>query len=170
MENKYLIPVNGLAPGKTEYAWSVGKEFFEEFDNTEVLDADLLVKVVVEKSGRHIVFDCNISGVITVSCDRCLADLGIPVDTQAGFSVRYEGQDSGAEAEREVISLSENDAELDLRQIIYDYACLALPMQRVHPEGECDPEVTKYIGGQRTVSSDDGVEVSPFATLNGMFD
>ena len=35
--------------------------------------------------------------------------------------------------------------ELDLGQDVYDFVCISLPIQRVHPEGECNQETTKYL-------------------------
>jgi len=167
MENAYIVPVNGLTPGKTEFNWRVGKEFFEEFGNTEVLDADLEVVASVEKSGHYIGVDCDMKGFLTVACDRCLSDLKIPIEPHIRLSVKYEGQELPADDnEREVISLPSDDADLDLSQIIYDYACLAIPMHRVHPEGECDSVMTGYIG--KNDRADD--TSSPFDSLKGMFD
>jgi uncharacterized metal-binding protein YceD (DUF177 family) len=37
------------------------------------------------------------------------------------------------------------DDELDLSQDVYDYVCTSLPLQRMHPEGECNQETTKYL-------------------------
>ncbi|MBQ6244722.1 MAG: DUF177 domain-containing protein [Bacteroidales bacterium] len=70
---------------------------------------------------------CAIAGSVTVACDRCLEDLVIPVETS--FEESY---------------TPESD-ELDLRQDVYDFVCISLPLQRVHPEGECNQETTKYL-------------------------
>ena len=54
MNDGFIIPLNGLATGKSDYVWKVGKEFFESFENSEVIGAELDVDVVVEKSGRYV--------------------------------------------------------------------------------------------------------------------
>ena len=169
----FLIPVNGLASGKTSYRWTVGKEFFEEFENPDIIDASVEVEAVAEKSGHYIGVDCHISGSVTVSCDRCLGRLAIPVDTTGRLSVKFGSVDDGTETSaeedgREIVLLSGSDADLDMRQIIYDYTCLSLPMQRVHAEGECDPEVTLYLGGSRQ-ADEAGGEETPFSVLKDMF-
>ena len=43
-----IIPLNGLPAGKTRFSWQAGKEFFAEFDNSDILDADLSVEAIVE--------------------------------------------------------------------------------------------------------------------------
>ena len=50
MGENFFIPLRGLANGQTDFSWKTGKEFFESFENTEVLDAELDVSVVAEKS------------------------------------------------------------------------------------------------------------------------
>ena len=149
MNDKFIIPLNGLAAGITEFSWQAGKEFFDSFENSEILDAHLDADVRVEKSGRYIGVDCDVRGEVTVECDRCLDELDLPVDVEIMLSVKYgneESSDDPHQGEREVIFIPDTDAEMDLSQIIYDYVCLSLPMQRMHEPGECDPEVMKCYG------------------------
>lgn len=176
MEN-YLIPLNGLTSGKTKFSWNVGKEFFNSFENSEILDADLTAEVEVEKSGKYLGVDCLVSGVVTVECDRCLEMLEMPVDTQILLSVKYgEGEETEevSDGSREIVWLPQNVAEMDMAQVIYDYVCLSLPMKRHHPEGECNPDAAKYFGGsiEETDEETEGNEDSanPFASLKGLFD
>ena len=173
MNDKFIIPLNGLAVGKNEFFWHAGKEFFDGFENDEILDADLQIEVLVEKSGRYIGVDCDVTGKVTVECDRCLDSLDMPIDTHVSLSVKF-GEEVASEdvreGEREVVFVPEDDVEFDMGQIIYDYACLALPMQRTHEEGECNPEAMKYYGdqgGNDTFSEDE--QVNPFAALKDMF-
>ena len=41
----------------------------------------------------------------------------------------------------DVIVVDRNQGELDISQLIYDYVYLHLPLKKVHPDGECDPEM-----------------------------
>ena len=172
MNDKFIIPLNGLAAGITEFSWQAGKEFFDSFENSEILDAHLDADVSVEKSGRYIGVDCDVRGEVTVECDRCLDELDMPIDVEIRLSVKYGSEESSEDpqqGEREVIFIPEIDAEMDMSQIIYDYVCLSLPMQRMHDEGECNPEVMKRYGApeETEVSQEEGV--SPFSALKGMF-
>ena len=173
MNDNFIIPLNGLTAGKNEFFLHAGKEFFDSFDNEEIFDAGLQIRILVEKSGRYIGVDCDIEGVVTVECDRCLEMLDMPVDVQVRLSVKFgeeEASEIGQETEREVIFVKEDEAELDMSQIIYDYACLALPMQRVHEDGECDPEAMKYYGlrAEPDGSAEEDGE-NPFSALKNMF-
>ncbi len=171
MDDKFIIPLNGLAAGKNEFSWQAGKEFFEAFENTEILDAELDVSVIVEKSGRYFGVDCEIDGSVTVTCDRCLEDLEMPVGTDVMLSVKFgdeETSEDHQEGEREIIFVPEGDADFDMSQIIYDYVCLALPMQRHHEDGGCNPETMKYLAEGNPVGAEVKEENNPFAALKDL--
>ena len=171
MNDNFIIPLNGLASGESRFSWHAGKEFFEAFENAEILDADLDASVIVEKSGRYLGVDCEIDGTVTVACDRCLEDLEMPVAADVLLSVKYGDEESSEdhqEGEREIVFVPEGEAELDLSQIIYDYVCLSLPMQRHHDEGECNPDALKFLAGGDPVASEEVDANSPFAALKGL--
>lgn len=125
----FVIPIKGLKAGRNDFEWNVGKEFFESFESTEVLDAELFVEVSVECDGDSIELECAIDGSVTVTCDRCLEPLKLPVSTE------FELGDDELDPVRDI----------DLRQDVYDFVMIALPMQRVHPEGGCNGETLKYL-------------------------
>ena len=170
MNNGFIIPLNGLATGKNEFSWKVGKEFFENFGNSEILDAEIDVQVTVEKSGRYVGVDCEAFGDVVVECDRCLDELELPVEVEILLSVKYGEEESSEEphpGEREVIFVPETEAELDMSQIIYDYVCLSLPLQRVHDEGECNPEAIRHLNAE-VVATDKDEANNPFASLKSL--
>ncbi len=174
MKDDFVIPVNGLAPGRTEFRWKVGKEFFESFDNSEILDSDVDVCATIEKSNRYIGLDVDLKGHVTVSCDRCLEDLDLPVAATPKFSVKFgkgapAPEEDPKEGEREILMLPDSDADLDLGQIVYDFVNISLPLQRVHEDGKCNPEVMKFLNG-RNEGKAEGLDDSPFASLKGLFD
>ena len=68
-----------------------------------------------------------------------------------------------------MIFIPETDAEMDMSQIIYDYVCLSLPMQRIHDEGECDPEVMKRYGAPEEAEVHEEEGESPFSALKDLF-
>lgn len=172
----FVIPLNGLTVGKTHFRWQAEGQFFSGFENSEILGADLIVEVDVEKSGRYIGVDVFIDGTVVVECDRCLGDLELPVSASPCFSVKF-GEESGVDStagdgDREIIFLPETDTDLDLSQIVYDYVCTSLPMSRVHEEGECDPDTVKYLSSEDDVEVEesDGPVESPFAALKTLLE
>ena len=168
----YIIPLNGWAAGEREYRWQAGIKFFQKFDNAEILDADVAIVAKAVKSGHYIGVDLDVQGSVTVPCDRCLEDLTLPVEAHPSFSVKF-GEGAGSEEEmregsREILLLDASDTDLDLSQVIYDYVCLSLPMQRVHPEGECNPDTVRFLRQEQGNEEAAGTN-SPFAALKGLF-
>ena len=35
--------------------------------------------------------------------------------------------------------------ELDISQEVYDYVCISLPIRKVHKEGECNSDTTRFL-------------------------
>ena len=171
MNDNFIIPLNGLAAGESRFSWHAGKEFFEAFGNAEILDADIDASVVVEKSGRYLGVDCEIDGMVKVECDRCMEELVMPVSTDVLLSVKFGDEESSEEhqeGEREIIFVPEGDAELDMSQVIYDYVCLSLPMQRHHAEGECNMDAVRHLMGGEPVAAEVSEANNPFAALKDL--
>ena len=171
----FIISLNGLAQGRSEFCYRVGEEFFGAFGNSEISDADIAVEVAVEKANGFIGVDCSIRGTLTLPCDRCLEPLTLPVENFARLSVKFGLEPAEAplpmEGEREILYLSDADTDLDLSQTVYDYTLLALPMQKVHAEGECNPETLKYLSREETAAETSEVGTdSPFAALKALMD
>ena len=179
MKDAFIIPLNGLKQGRTRFSWKAGAEFFRNFDNKDIKDAEILVDVEVEKSGTYLGIDAVVSVNLTVACDRCGADVSLPVRSRISQSIKFGTEPvSGEEIvvseedERETVYLPEDGGELDMSQTVYDFACLALPMKKVHPDGECDPVALRFLSGEDFVPeerNEDKAE-SPFAVLKGLFD
>ena len=118
----FVISVKGLKPGRSHLDWHADGSFFAEYENSEIIDADLDISVDVDNEEFEVAVRCEIKGSVTVICDRCLEDLVLSVSTSF-----------------------EEDETLDLNQDIYDYVCTSLPMQRFHPDGECNEATIKYL-------------------------
>ncbi|MBP3202818.1 MAG: DUF177 domain-containing protein [Bacteroidales bacterium] len=157
MDKGFVISLSGLAAGKNRFFFTADTEFFHSFGNNEILDAHVGVEVTVQKSGSHKVeADLRLSGSLTVACDRCLEPLTLPVSVTQCLDAQ----------EEELIS---EDGDLDLSQAVYDYACLALPLQRVHPDGACNPNTVRFLSHEER-EDEEAASSSPFAALKGLFE
>ncbi len=123
--------------------------------------------VQVEKTGRDTLVDGTIEGTVTVVCDRCLEDLELPVQTRFLLRVTQGGAPAADETDgRETVRLPEEEDELDLSQVVYDYVNIALPLRRLHPEGGSNPQVLKYLGDRNEAAPE--AADSPFAALKSL--
>lgn len=123
----FVVNISSLSSGVNTFSALANREFFDGFGNSEILDATVKVDMALRNRGSSIEASCTIEGSVVVSCDLCLEPLSI--DVQTSFEETYYPEGN----------------ELDLSQDVYDYIITALPLRRVHPEGECNEETTKYI-------------------------
>lgn len=137
-----IIPVKNTVKGSQSFDFKVDKGFLEEFGNDFVLDVDCDVHVDEEKKGSWIEVLCKIKGTVVVECDRCLDPLPVEVDQEQLLVVRFDSDPQTVEEEDDnVLILPEDQTELDLGQTVYDFICLSIPIVKVHPEGQCNPDM-----------------------------
>lgn len=86
----------------------------------------------------------NITGTVALDCDRCLDNLILPASTNGELAVRF-GKEEDSNPADDLLVLDPSEGEIDLSQYIYDSICVSLPLQRVHPEGQCNPEMMKKL-------------------------
>ena len=111
----------------------------EEISGGEV-HADILVKA---SAGSVFQIQIQVHGRVTVACDRCLDPLVLPVEAEETVKVKDADPDEGDDVE--MYYLEANCPYFELSWPLYEIIETALPLQRVHPENECNPDMTSYI-------------------------
>ncbi|MEE4257986.1 MAG: DUF177 domain-containing protein [Bacteroidales bacterium] len=151
---EFVIPFVGLKEGIHDYAFDIDARFFESFENSEIIRADVHVDVSLERQERMLIFNFTTRGTLVLSCDRCLGELEMPVEGTDGLIVKF-GQEYEEESD-EIIVIPEKESHIDISTYIFEYIMLKLPIQRVHPEGEglCDPEVISKLNEHRETERD----------------
>lgn len=144
MSGLYSIPISGLKEGKHSYDFEINKEFFEEYEESEVKEGSLRAIIDADKRSSHIDLAIKIEGVVTIPCDRCLEEYSLPLSCENRLLVRF-GKTLD-DIDPDLIVVPAEEYELDLKQYFYEYILLALPIQRVHPDDRngkstCDQEM-----------------------------
>lgn len=149
---EYKLPLKSMPDGIQTFEYHPTKQFFVNMENQEVRDADILVKLTVDH--RNGVYDMtfNISGELTVACDRCLDDLILPVETDYHIIVKY-GPDYD-DANDDFLQIPESDNYLNVAYIIHDTVTLSIPIKHVHPHGKCNRAMSALLKRHRTTSAD----------------
>jgi len=144
MPGFYNIPIGGLKDGESTYDFGISREFFEQFEESEVKEGKLAVTVVADKRSSHVTLTIVIEGTISIPCDRCLGIFKHPLNCEnrllLKFGKVYDDNDP------DIITVPFDMNEFDMAQYFYEYILLALPIQRVHPVDDngkpaCDPEM-----------------------------
>lgn len=136
---RYSIAYKGLKDGSHDYHFEVDGALFADYGSEEIRDGKCNVEVCLKRAETMLSLEVEIEGWVVVPCDRCLEDCRIPVDFEGELLVKF--SDEPLEYDGEVLWLHPAEDELNLMQYIYESIVLSLPYQRVHPEGECDPEM-----------------------------
>ena len=137
------IRLSGLESGVYEYRMQLDDTFFEAFKNEEIKGGKVDFDVRMERNERVTMFTFSFQGEVKTECDRCLGPMTVEVKGDEKLYVRF--SDTETSEEEDVTVLPKGAAEIDLTPWLYEYVAVRVPMQHSHPEGECDPEMTKYI-------------------------
>ncbi len=145
MENldKFIIPLSGTKKDTSNYSFKLKKDFFEFFEDTEILDSDIKVEITLKNSFGVFEMNFELAGNLTVICDRCLDPMVQTIENEAELIIKY--GDKYEEVDDKVVTIAPTDEQINIASFIYEYAKLALPIQRIHPEGECNKQMLEQM-------------------------
>ena len=148
MSSSYTISLSGLKEGHHTIDFEIDKEFFEQFEESEVKEGSLIANIEMDKRSSHLDMIIRVSGSLRLSCDRCLEMFSQPVSSENRLLVKF-GK-SIEDLDPDILLLPADEYELDLQQQIYEFIILALPIKRVHPadkngKSACDPFMLKKL-------------------------
>ena len=139
IEKRYSIEYKGLKNSIFDFDFEVDDALFTHYESRDIKGGECQVRATMLKNDRQLDFDITIKGSVVCECDRCLEDCSIEIDYAGHLVVRL--SDEQGEYDGEVMWLSPAENEVNLTQYIYESIVLSLPYQRVHPEGECNPDM-----------------------------
>ena len=148
---KYLkqfnIPIAGHETGSRQYDFKIDGLFFEQYPESEIDDCSITCRLDVIRQEGIFLLNFDFSGEVGLVCDRCLDPFRFPISGKESLSLKIGDKGSRQEDDEEI---SPEAQEITVRQYIYDFLMLRIPIRRVHPEDEkgnssCDQEVLKKI-------------------------
>lgn len=151
-----VIRFTGLKSGVYKYGFLLEDTFFEGFENEEIKGGKVNFDVKMERMEHILLFTFSFEGEVTTTCDRCLEEMTVRVSGEEHLNVRFSDTEESDDEETAILPESAN--EIDLTPWMYEYIAVRLPMQHAHPEGECDPEMVKYIADEEQPNGDDYVD------------
>jgi uncharacterized protein len=148
MTGLFNIPVRGIKEGHHTFEFEIRKEFFDLFEESEIKEGDLIAVAEIEKNPSHIDVDIKISGTVRICCDRCLEMFDHTVECENRLLLKFGHELDDSDAE--IITLPRDQQELDLKQYLYEFIHLSLPIQRIHPNDSrgistCNPEMIQKL-------------------------
>ncbi|MBO6025722.1 MAG: DUF177 domain-containing protein [Bacteroidales bacterium] len=158
-ENEFLIPVSGLALGVHNYKFDVKDDFFADLDYSEVKHAEVTVDLEVEREELMMTLNFHIEGKVEVPCDRCADEFFIPIHSDEVFYIKIGAEE--VEESDDVVVVPAEEHAYDIRSLVYEYIILSIPIHRVHPEGECNPQVIALLSHEEESSDEREAETDP---------
>ena len=157
-DNEFLIPVSGLGLGVHNFKFDIKDDFFADMDYSEVKQADVTVDLEVLREELMMTLNFHLEGKVLVPCDRCADEFYIPIQSEQVFYIKFGAE--GVEESDDVVVVPAEEHAYDIRSLIYEYIILSIPIYRVHPEGECNPEVLAMLSHDEE-PSDEETETDP---------
>ena len=128
----FILPLKGIGQGLHEYDLRVDDAFLSSFDESPVRGADVDLHLIVDKRSREMVIDFDFAGTVATSCDRCLADIDLPISDRRQLIVQFSPEAEGQRDEGEIVYLHPDTNEFNLAPFVYEMVVLAVPMIRTY--------------------------------------
>ena len=135
-----------------ECEYLLDSRFFTDVDGEDIQKGKVNTQLIISKKGGAFDLSFSFSGMIVVSCDRCLDDMDLPIETTAHLIVKL-GKDYSEESD-EIVVIPESEGIINLAWFLYEFVALAIPIKHVHAPGKCNKQMTTKLK-KHTVKSDD---------------
>jgi len=137
-DSQYDLAIAKLAHKTHHFAFELDRAFFAQFEQNLVQDGNLHADVTLDKTDRLLTLDFHITGTVRLVCDRSLDEFDQPIDVKEQLLVRF--GDRELELDDNVLQITPETQTLPLAQHLFDYIGLALPMKKLHPRFQNEPD------------------------------
>lgn len=127
--------------------------FFLSLDQNEIMGGEVNVTLSIQKrAGELFHFKYKMTGHVTVLCDRCLDPVSLPVNFSDSVQIAHgDAQDDTGDA----IIIPFSQLTYDTAWDMYELINVHLPIQRVHPQGQCNSDMLSRFSTEEDSESDD---------------
>ena len=156
-KNAFTIPFLGLKNGEHSFKYSIDASFFEQLEAERISGSDLELDLIFDKADHMLQLHFNIEGTLNLSCDRCTSDFKQPIWIEESLIIKLSGDD--VDTTDEIVFLPLDTSELDLKQFIYEFVVLNLPMIPICDEAgiedqSCDQDTIEKINKLNIANKD----------------
>ncbi len=146
----YSIPVKGLRNGIHQFDFQIDRSFFDNFEQSPISDCDIRLHLEFDKRPDMFVLQFDFQGSVRAECDRCLAEINLPIADSQRLLVKF--SEEVETDEPDMVFISPETVKLNVAQYIYEFICLALPIIKVYAcEKEnprpCNQDMLRYLSG-----------------------
>ena len=141
------------------YDFLLDNAFFAAIDSPELQKGKVTVQVDVKKTAQAFELSFNSQGTVVVLCDRCLDEMDQEISSTDKIFVKF-GAEYADEGDNLII-VPEDEGDINVAWIMYEYIALAIPMKHVHAPGKCNKTMSGKLNKYLRTSADDMDEMEP---------
>ena len=156
---KYRIDLKGMKENHAHYDFLLDNAFFTAIDSPELQKGKVAVQVDVKKTAQAFELSFNSQGTVVVLCDRCLDEMDQEISSTDKIFVKF-GAEYADEGDNLII-VPEDEGDINVAWIMYEYIALAIPMKHVHAPGKCNKTMSGKLNKYLRTSADDMDEMEP---------
>lgn len=162
-KSPYKIQFGGLPIGIHEYEFEIKDTFFKDIEASEISKANIIVNAKLTKQNNLLTLNFNLTGTVGIACDRCLKDFDLEIESTENLVVKHGNPNESTD---DILVIPEGIDEFELKQYLYEYITLAVPIRKVPCEIDselykCDAKTLKSLNAISTaVEKKEDVEMN----------
>ncbi len=162
-KSPYKIQFGGLPIGIHEYEFEIKDTFFKDIEASEISKANIIVNAKLTKQNNLLTLNFNLTGTVGIACDRCLKDFDLEIESNENLVVKHGNPNESTD---DILVIPEGIDEFELKQYLYEYITLAVPIRKVPCEKDselykCDAKTLKSLNAISTaVEKKEDVEMN----------
>jgi uncharacterized protein len=154
---EFSINIIGLSKKAHIFDFKLADSFFEKYGKEVISGGDFDVRIVLDKRETFIEIDFKISGKAHLVCDRSLEPFNFPIEETRKIVFKY--GDEAKEVSDEIVIITHDQDNIDIGQFVYEFVSLAIPIKKIHPKFQDEPDNEDEQGVQIIYSTSDDKEV-----------
>ncbi len=128
---EFEIPITGIRQGTIESSFQVGRNLFDQFENSLVENGDLNAKVELSKNETLMDLKFDIQGKVELVCDRSLDKFWMELRVEKEHVFKF--GDHEEEYSEEITLIPFDSSSINVGQLIYEFIGLEIPFRKLHP-------------------------------------
>ncbi|MGQ9863412.1 MAG: YceD family protein [Bacteroidia bacterium] len=155
----YGLLLNEIPLGETQHQWHLNCEFLCAYPENTLEDLSATFDITVERSPKLLILSYDLRGQVQLPCDRCGASYYQPIEGRFRqyYALQSDVHVIPKDWNEEFEVLPHNLSWLDLRQVLYDYVMVSIPIHRVPtdcPSSRCDQKALAYLAKDTSPEED----------------
>lgn len=132
-QKNYSIVFSGLPLGTTDYTFELSQKFFDLFDfDQDFQNPAIQVIVELEKKSSMLELTFDVQGTVEVECDLTGDNFDQVFSNKTELIVKFGTEFDDTDSDIWIVP--QDEYQLNIAQILFELALLALPTKRIHPD------------------------------------